>query len=859
MSTIESSPTCQASSKPGRTLSLPVVTGDGAGGNRNAWSKGHKTIKHSRMGKWRAAVLIGVHVLMAIHIIQWLVTGLTVSPVEPSESMHTLRDGVVNAGFVFFVLAILSTLIFGRFFCGWGCHIVAVQDLAAWIMMKLGVKPKPFRSRLMLWIPLGLALYMFVWPVFVREVMRPLLADSRGRLPAWLGQIDPLPGIHTDFLVEDFWATFAAWYVAIPFILVCGVFTVYVLGAKAFCSYGCPYGGFFAPVDRFAPGRIRVNDNCHQCGHCTAVCTSNVRVHEEVRDYGMVVDPGCMKCLDCVSVCPNNALSFGFGAPAIGAKVRPGAEQSAAKAKALREARYDLSRTEEVIVLVLFLIFFQSFRGMFNQVPMLMAVAMGGLQAWALWKCWRLLRDENSRLHNFQFKYRGKLKPVGVAFLALTLACAAAGLWSGYVRWETYRAEIAYQKLDTPIGVIMRSDFAPTPDSVEQARTSLAHYMHAAPPSQGGVGWPLRADDWVNIAYLRLILGDKPGAEQALGVVIDIGHPRDSLIFQLEQIMTSRGATPDEIRGMFQRALLKHDDLWGVRDRLLRERLEKDGEKAKADVLAELKAALDRHPRSVEGPLIVAGLYRDLGDAPGALALVDRALKQHDPSPDELLRSAGVLSSLNQPERALDLIQQAQKKAKKDSGPRMMAAQMLARMGRKDDALAAADAAVERSDDRGVYSGKAGAFISAGVLKINLDKPDDGLALVRRGVKLVEDQPWELAPVGMGLVDTGMRTRNVGLIQEGVKVLTMARDAEPAAPTIHHDLAQVYYALERPAEALESMKKAAELGTSSALLAERYAVLLREQRRFDEAEKWFKEARRRSGQPESKPAPPSGP
>ena len=59
--------------------------------------------------------------------------------------------------------------------------------------------------------------------------------------------------------------------------------------------------------------RIRVTDACAGCGHCTAVCTSNVRVHEEVRDYGMVVDSGCMKCLDCVSVCPNDALYYGAG------------------------------------------------------------------------------------------------------------------------------------------------------------------------------------------------------------------------------------------------------------------------------------------------------------------------------------------------------------------------------------------------------------------------------------------------------------------------------------------------------------------------------------------------------------------
>ncbi len=125
-------------------------------------------IRKSRRGKWRAAVLIALHVAIAVHITLFVVTGRTLSPVEPSESMYTLELGYVNAGFIFFGVALLSTLVFGRFVCGWGCHIVALQDLCAWIMKKLGVRPRPFRSRLLIWVPLLVALYMFAWPSFKR-------------------------------------------------------------------------------------------------------------------------------------------------------------------------------------------------------------------------------------------------------------------------------------------------------------------------------------------------------------------------------------------------------------------------------------------------------------------------------------------------------------------------------------------------------------------------------------------------------------------------------------------------------------------------------------------------------------------
>ncbi|MBZ0269895.1 4Fe-4S binding protein, partial [bacterium] len=186
-------------------------------------------VKKSRMGRRRALVLGAVHLLILAHATHWLVTGSTVSPVEPSESMKTLELGEVNAGFVFLVLAILSSLVFGRFICGWACHLVALQDLCAWMMKKLGVRPRPFRSRLLVWAPVLLALYMFVWPTFRRVVAAPLL--QRAGLPLF-GAPAPFPGFESHLVTSEFWATFPTWWVAIPFLLLCGFGLVYLLGSK---------------------------------------------------------------------------------------------------------------------------------------------------------------------------------------------------------------------------------------------------------------------------------------------------------------------------------------------------------------------------------------------------------------------------------------------------------------------------------------------------------------------------------------------------------------------------------------------------------------------------------------------------
>src|SRR4029079_17042288 len=109
-----------------------------------------------------------LNLFMIAHIIQWRLMGRTVSAIEPSATIYTLRSGCVTAGFIFFTLAILATLIFGRFVCGWGCHILALQDFCGCLLKKMWLTPKPFRARLLVYVPLIAALYMFVWPTAYR-------------------------------------------------------------------------------------------------------------------------------------------------------------------------------------------------------------------------------------------------------------------------------------------------------------------------------------------------------------------------------------------------------------------------------------------------------------------------------------------------------------------------------------------------------------------------------------------------------------------------------------------------------------------------------------------------------------------
>jgi polyferredoxin/Tfp pilus assembly protein PilF len=466
-------------------------------------------------------VLIALHLLIAVHATHFYVAGRSLSPVEPSESMYTLELGQVNAGFVFFAAALVATLVFGRFICGWGCHLVALQDLCAWLMKKAGIRPRPFRSRLLLWIPTLLAFYMFVWPSLHR-----LLDPSA----------EPFPGFSNHLMTSDFWATFTGPLFATMTFLTCGFAAVYLLGAKGFCSYGCPYGALFAFADRFSAGRIVVNDACEQCGHCSATCTSNVRVHEEVRLYGMVVDPGCMKCTDCVSVCPTNALSFKFAKPSI-LRGRP--------ENPPRERVYSLPFGEELAVLTVGIAATLAFRALYDGPPLLMAVGLGAITAFIALKLWHLLRRPTVRVQNLNLKLGGAMRPSGWLFAGLAVGWLAFATHSGFVQWHRlwgrhHLERTEASRLDVLSGRFARNDYSDRHH--EAVAKSVRHFKLAE-------GWGLRdvAEVKLGLAWGHLLDGDDATGESEIREAIDLAPYNPQLHQNLIDFLLARGRFPEAI------------------------------------------------------------------------------------------------------------------------------------------------------------------------------------------------------------------------------------------------------------------------------------------------------------------------
>jgi len=401
-------------------------------------------------GRRRAATLALVYLLFTLHIVHWRLAGATLAPLELNEVMYTLELGIVTGGFLFMCLAGLSVAIFGRFFCSWGCHVLALEDLSAWLLAKVGITPRPIRSRVLLLVPVGALLYMFVWPQVSRVLEgRPLprlrvLTDADG----W-----------ASFVTTDVWRNLPGPWIASLTLIACGAVMVYALGSRAFCTYGCPYGVVFGWLDRLAPRRIVATDECLQCGACTAACPSHIAVHEEIATFGQVTNSACLKDLECVTACPNGVLSYGKGRRTpLSSPRRFGTT-----------VPYDFTFAEDVLMGTVFVASLLVFRGLYGAVPFLMTLGVGGILAYLAVVSLRLLRRSEVSLSHLRLKEGGRVTTAGAVWIPVLGLVALFVLHSGWIRYHEVGAERAFRDLQ---GAVRQGD-VPSSELLAKARRHL--------------------------------------------------------------------------------------------------------------------------------------------------------------------------------------------------------------------------------------------------------------------------------------------------------------------------------------------------------------------------------------------------
>ncbi|MFQ5413094.1 MAG: tetratricopeptide repeat protein, partial [Phycisphaerae bacterium] len=289
---------------------------------------------------------------------------------------------------------------------------------------------------------------------------------------------------------------------------------VYVLGSRGFCLYGCPYGAVFGLVDRVAPGKIRVNDKCQQCGTCTAACSSGVRVHEEVARYGMVVSPTCLKDLDCVGVCPHGALSYGFGRPTLAKTVRSD--------RPVRK-QYDFAWWEDGLMAVVLLAVLFIYRGLYDLLPFLMTLGLGAIAAYSCVALLRLTRGREVRVNRVVLRHDGRMRPVGWAFVAMMIVFGVVTVHSAAMQYHSRQGRRYYHLVQAGASAASASEAgAVAADASARAAAHLGvvdRWGLVAVDRHLGMlaDLSVRAQRWQDAdAYYTRLLSRNPGSAQVL-------------------------------------------------------------------------------------------------------------------------------------------------------------------------------------------------------------------------------------------------------------------------------------------------------------------------------------------------------
>jgi polyferredoxin len=131
-------------------------------------------------------------VLVTVHLVTWYVLGVeAVGSIGIEALFAGLSRGVINAGFVFWMLVFASALLLGRAFCGWFCWFGGYQELVAWgigdrfkikmprqVLLYLGVIP---------FVSLGLKVYS-TWLVNWLEDVPTSWSFNLANVEPWGGQ-----------------------------------------------------------------------------------------------------------------------------------------------------------------------------------------------------------------------------------------------------------------------------------------------------------------------------------------------------------------------------------------------------------------------------------------------------------------------------------------------------------------------------------------------------------------------------------------------------------------------------------------------------------------------------------------------
>lgn len=223
------------------------------------------------------------------------------------------------------LIFIISTLILGRFFCGWICPMGSLLDaVSKFIPPGSTVNRRKFRSfkfyllgflLITAFLGLPMAGYFDPFSILVRAMAISVypalnvLATSfftftYQQMPAWINVLtEPVYGFLKATILPFRQNNFDLAYLSLFILLL--IFLLELLERRFFCRNICPLGALYAFLARFSLLHGKGGMKCGRCRNCIDVC--RMGAIDEERHISPL---DCNLCLDCVDICPGQKVSF---------------------------------------------------------------------------------------------------------------------------------------------------------------------------------------------------------------------------------------------------------------------------------------------------------------------------------------------------------------------------------------------------------------------------------------------------------------------------------------------------------------------------------------------------------------------
>lgn len=244
------------------------------------------TLAYNGRQRWRRVSLF----------IMFVAFPVTMYYLSPVLSLFGATDRIVTGSVVVFGFQFITSLFFGRAFCGWLCPAGAAHEFT------LPIQNRPVPRwigwiKFGIWVPwLGFILYSLIRPGDPLEV--DILAYTTGGI-----SIVDLQG-----------------YIVYYMVLTAFVGLGLAVGRRAGCHTLCwmaPFmivGRWLRNLGKWPALRLRANrGDCISCGKCSTACPMSINVQELV-DRERMEDRDCILCGNCVDTCPNGVIRYSVSA-----------------------------------------------------------------------------------------------------------------------------------------------------------------------------------------------------------------------------------------------------------------------------------------------------------------------------------------------------------------------------------------------------------------------------------------------------------------------------------------------------------------------------------------------------------------